>query len=94
VAWCSHLFERFPHFVVFHTVKILSILNEAETDVFLELPCFFYDPTDVGNVISNHSAFSNSSLYIWNFLVLMLLKGSLKDLSITLLACEINTIVQ
>ena len=40
VVWCFHLFKKFPHFVVLHTVKILSILNEEEIDVFLKLPCF------------------------------------------------------
>ena len=60
--------------------KGLSIVSEAEVDVLLwELPCFFYDPTDVGNLISGFSAFSKSSLCIWNFLVDVLLKPSLKD---------------
>ena len=62
-----------------HTVKGFSIVNEAELDFFLEVPCFFYDPADVGNLISGSSAFSNSSLYIWKFLVHALLKYSLKD---------------
>ena len=43
---------------------------------------------------SGSSAFSKSSLYIWKFSVHILLKPSLKDLSITLLACEMSTIVQ
>ena len=47
-----------------HTVKDFSLVNEAEVDVFLEFSCFFYDPMDVGNMISGSSAFSNSSLYI------------------------------
>ena len=54
-------------------------LNEAEVDVFLEFSCFFYDATDVGNLISGSSAFSKSSLYIWKFLVHIPLKRSLKD---------------
>ena len=62
-----------------HTVQGFSIVNEAEVDVFLELSCFFYDPMDVGNLISGSSAFSKSSLYIWKFLVHVLLKSSLKD---------------
>ena len=70
--------EEFPHFVVIHTVKDSSIVNEAEVDVFLEFPCFFYDPTDVGSLISGYSAFSKSSLNIWKFLVHLLLKPSLK----------------
>ena len=48
-----------------HTVKGFSIVSEAEVDVFLELSCFFYDPTDIGNLISGSSAFSKSSLYIY-----------------------------
>ena len=71
-----------------HRVKGFSIVNEAEVDVFLEFSCFLYDPTDVGNFISSSSAFSKSSLNIWKFSVHILLKLDLKDLSITLLACE------
>ena len=62
-----------------HTVKGFSVVNEAEIDVFLELYCFFYDPTDVGNLISGSSAFSKSSLNIWMFSVHILLKPSLKN---------------
>ena len=65
----SHLFQNFPQLVVIHTVDSFSIVNEAVVDVFLELPCIFYDPVDVGNLISGSSAFSKSSLYIWNFSV-------------------------
>ena len=64
VVWYSHLFKNFPQFVVIHTVKGFSVVNETEVDVFLEFLCFFYDPTDVGNLISGSSAFSKSSLYI------------------------------
>ena len=49
MVWYSHLFKTFPQFVVIHTVKGFSIVNEAEVDVFLELSFIFYDPTDVGN---------------------------------------------
>ena len=62
-----------------HTVKGFSIVNEAEIDVFLEFPCFLYDPADVDNLVSGSSAFSKSSLYTWKFLVHVLLKPSLKD---------------
>ena len=62
-----------------HTIKGFSVVNEAEVDVFLEFSCFLYDPTDVGTLISDSSAFSKSSLYIWKFSVRILLKGSLKD---------------
>ena len=68
VLWYSHLFKNFPQFVVIHIVKGFSIVNEAEVDVFLEFSCFFYDPVDVGNVISGSDAFSKSSLNIWKFM--------------------------
>ena len=62
-----------------HTVKVFLIVNKAEGDVFLEFSCFFYDSTDVGNLISGSSAFSKSSLNIWKSLVLVLLKPSLEN---------------
>ena len=62
-----------------HIVKGFSIVNKAEVDDFLESPCFFYDPVDVGNFISGYSAFSKSSLYILIILIHILLKPSLKD---------------
>ena len=68
-----------PQFVVIHTGKGLSIANEAEVDVFLEFPCIFYDPMDVGSLISGFSAFSKSSLYIWKFLIHIVLKPGLKN---------------
>jgi len=49
----------FPHFEVIHSVKGFGIVNKAEKDVFLELSCFFDDPTDVGNLIPGSSAFPN-----------------------------------
>ena len=55
MVWYSHLFKNFPKFVVTHTVKGINVVNEAEVDVFLEFPCFFYDPTNVGNLISGSS---------------------------------------
>ena len=58
----SHLFKNYPQFVVNHTVKGFSVVNEAELDVFLEFFYFFYDPMDVGNLISGSSTFSKSSL--------------------------------
>ena len=77
VVWYSQLLKNFPQFVVIHTVKGFSVVNEA--DVFLEFSCFFYDPVDVDNLISGSSAFSKSSLYIWKFSVHKLLKATLKD---------------
>ena len=79
MIWYSHLFKNFPQFVVIHLVKGFSIVNEAEADVFLEFPYFFYDPTDVGNLISGSSAFSKSSLNVWKFSVHIILKPRLKD---------------
>ena len=93
MVWYSHHFKNFPQFVVIYTVKGFSVVNQAEVDVFLELSCFFYDPMDVGNLISGSSAFSKSSMYIRKFLVHVLLKPSLRILSITLLACEMSAIV-
>ena len=78
MVWYSHLFQNFPQFVVIHKVKGLGIVNEAEVDGFLELICFFCDPTDVGNLISVYTAFSKSSLNIWKFSVHVLLNPSLK----------------
>ena len=65
----SHLFQNLPQFIVIHTVKGFGIVNKMEIDVFLELSCFFNDPTDVGNLISGSSAFSKTSLNIWKFMV-------------------------
>ena len=79
MVWYSYLSENFPQFVVIHTVKSFSIVNESEVDVFLEFLCFIYDPVDVGNLISCSCAFSKSSLYIWKFSVHILWKPSLKD---------------
>ena len=62
-----------------HIVKGFGIVNKAEVDVFLELSCFFDDPMDVGNLISGSSAFSKSSLNIWKFTVLILLKPGLDN---------------
>jgi len=66
VVWYSSLFLNFPQFVAIRTVKGFGIVNKAEVYVFLELSCFFDDPTDVGHLISGSSAFSKSSLNIWS----------------------------
>ena len=79
MVWYSHLLKNFPQFVVFHTVKSFGVINEAEVDVFLELFCFFDDPTDVGNLISGSSAFAKSNLNIWKFMVHILLKPGLEN---------------
>ena len=62
-----------------HTVKGFGKVNKAEIDVFLELSCFFDDPADVGDLISGFSAFSKTSLTIWNFTVSALLKPGLEN---------------
>ena len=62
-----------------HVVKGFGIVNKAEVDVFLELSCFFDDPTDVGNLISGSSAFLKTSLNIWKFTVHILLKSDLEN---------------
>ena len=92
VVWYSHLFQNFPYFFVIHAVKCFGVVSK--TNVFLEFSCFFYNPTDVDNLISGSSAFSKSSLNICKFLVHILLKSSLENLSITLLACQMSAIMQ
>ena len=62
-----------------HPGKGFGVVNEAEIDVFLELSCFFNDPTDVGNLISGSSVFSKSSLNIWKFTVHVLLEAGLEN---------------
>ena len=79
VVWYSHLFHNFPQFIVIHTVKGIGIVNKAEVDVFLELSCFFDDPTGVCSLTSCSSNFSKSSLNIWKFRVHVLLKPGLEN---------------
>ena len=73
------IFQDFQQFIVIHTVKGFGIVNKAEIDVFLELSCFFDDPTDVSNLISGFSAFSKTSLTIRKFTVHVLLKPGLEN---------------
>ena len=83
VIWYSHLFKNFPQFPplcgVIHTVKGFSVVNGADVDALQEFSCFFYDSTDVDNLISGSSVFSKSSLSIWKFSVHVLLKPGLKN---------------
>ena len=58
MVWYSHLLQKFPQIIEVHTVKGFGIVNKAEIGVFLELSCFSDDPADVGNLISDSSAFS------------------------------------
>ena len=69
--------SEFFSYIVIHTVRGFGIVNKAKVDVFLEFSSFFYDPTDVGNLVSGSFAFSKSILNIWKFSVHMLLKPSL-----------------
>ena len=94
MVWYSHIFKNFSWFVVIHTVKGFSIVNEARVDFFLKFSClkFFCDPTDV-NFISGSSPFLNSACtsgsswftYYWSL--------AWRILSMTLLACEMSAIV-
>ena len=79
MVWYFQLLKNFLQFVVIHTGKGFSIVNEAEVGVFLEFSCFFYDLADVHNLISGSSAFSKSSLNIWKFTVHILLKPGLEN---------------
>ena len=79
MVWYSHLFQKSFQFIVIHTVKGFGIVNKAEIDVFLELSSFFDGPADVGNLISGSSAFSKTSLNIWEFMVHILLKPGLDN---------------
>ena len=79
MVWYAHLVQNFPQVIVIHTVKGFGIVNKTETDVLLELSCFFDDPEDVGNFISGSSAFSKTSLNIWKFTVHILLKPDLEN---------------
>ena len=73
MVWYSHLLKNFPWFVVIHTVKSFSVVNEREVDVILELP-FSMIQSNVGNLISGSSAFSKFILNIPKFMVRVLLK--------------------
>ena len=78
VVWYSHLWRIFHSFFWSTQSKALAV-NKAEIDGFLELSCFFNDPTDVGNLISGSSAFSKTSLNIWKFTVHVQLKPGLEN---------------
>ena len=79
MVWYSHLLKHFPQFVVIYTVKGFGIINKAEVYVFLKFSSFFYDPMDVGNLISGSSAFSKSNFNIWKFMAQVLLKPGLEN---------------
>ena len=75
----GHFLKNFLEFVVIHTVKGFSVVTVAEVNVFLEFPCFLYEPMNVGNLISGSSDFSISCFYTQKFTVHVLLKPNLKD---------------
>ena len=93
VVWYCQHFKNLPQFVVIHMVKGFSVVNEAEVDVFLEFPCFYYDPMDIGNLISGSSVFTKTSLNNWKFSVHVLLKPSLENFEHHSAGCEMNAIV-
>ena len=93
MVWYFHLFKNFPQFIMIHTVKGFSIVNEAKVVVSLEFSCFFNDPTGVGNLISASYVFSKSSLTIQKFSVHILLKPSLENFEHVLIACLMSVIV-
>ena len=79
MVWYSHLSKSIPQLVMIHTVKGFSIVDETERDVFLKVPCFLYNPANVGNLISSFSSISKPSLGIWKFLSHIILKPSMQD---------------
>ena len=79
MVWYSHLLQNFPQFVVIHTVKGFGVINKVKIDIFMVFSCFFDDPMDVGNQISDSPAFSKSILNIWKFSVHVLLKRGLEN---------------
>ena len=85
---------RIFYSLLWFTVRAFSIINEAEVDVFLEFPCFLYDPMNVGNLISDSSPFSKPTLYIWNPRFMYSWSLAWRILIITLLACKMSTIMQ
>ena len=79
MVWYSQLLKNFPQFVLIHTVKGFGVVNRGVIDIFMELSYFLCDPADVGNLISDSSGFSKSSLNAWKFMVHVLLKPGLEN---------------
>ena len=78
VVWYSHLFQNFSVSVIY-TVKCFGIVNKTEIYIFfMKISSFFHDPADVGNLISDYSAFSITSLNIWKYMIHILLKPFLE----------------
>ena len=76
MVWYFHLFRNFPQFVVIPTIKAFSVVNEEEAGVFLKFSCFFYDPINVGNLISASSAFSKSMTFSPNKITVAVIRSS------------------
>ena len=87
VKWSgTPISKNFPELVVIHTDKGFRVVNEAEIEVFQKLPCYLYDPENVGNLISGSSALSKPGLYIWKFSVMYCWSLTWRILSMTLLS--------
>ena len=80
MVWYFHLIKNFPQFVVIHTVKGFGIVNKADVFSGILLHCLW--SKDVGNLISDSSAFSKSNLNIWKFSVHVLWKPGLENLEL------------
>ena len=95
MVWYLHLFKSFLQFVMIHTVKGFCVVNETEVDVFLEFPCFFYNPVSIGNLIFDSSFFSKPNLNIWKFSIHVMPNLSLEDLehNFTSMGGECNCLV-
>ena len=94
MVWYSHLFKSFPQFVKIHTVKGFSRVDEAERDVFLEFPCFLYDPANVGNWIAGSSVFSKPSLKVRKFSMYEMLRLNMHDFEHNLTSMGMRGIVR
>ena len=88
MIWYSYLFKNLLQFVVTQRVKGFNVVDKTEVDVFLGFPCFLSDPTNVDNLISASSAFSQHCLYICKFSIHVLLKPSLKDFEHKLMSMQ------
>ena len=95
MVWHFHLSKSFPQFVMIHTVKGFSVVDETEIDAFLKCPGILYNPENVGNLISSSSAFYKSNLDIWNFWIRIMLKPSLQDVKhdLTSMGDECNCLI-
>ena len=91
--WYSHLFKHFLQFVVMHTVRSFGIVNKAEIDVFMAFTYFFDDPMDVSNLIFGSFAYLNPAKHL-EFLGSCTVEALLEEFCITLLVCEMTTVVQ